>query len=261
MINEFLNFIKILQKNVLSIKINLFFIFIIYFTQIKIIKAQCNKDEIIIEGSSCFNNIIIFDNGYRAGQFTIRKDGVLLIEYSSGNNRLFYGLKSNGRGFFKNELKTKEIEIQSNVYLDSEHIEGRYESKNKIVYLYNDEFQENPYIFSVSSYIGLNELHYFDDEGNNNHKIWLNLDFFGIIDHIYSFQFSLLEFNNNIYYAVYIIARNQEGYGYSYVISKFNFKDSNNQKLFSNRQFNDNYNNRIISAFIFSQYNYLAVFF
>ena len=244
-------------------KIHFFFIFLIHFTQIKIIMVigQCNKNDKIKEGSSCFNNIIIFDNGYRAGQFTIRKDGVLLIEYSSGNNRLFYGFKSNGRGFFKNEMKSNEIDIQSDSFIDSEHIVERYESRNKIVYLYNDEFQENPYIFSVSSYIGLNELHYFDDEGNNNHKIWLNLDFFGINEHIYSFQFSLLEFNNNIYYAVYIIARNQEGYGYPYVISKFNFKDSNNQELDSKREFNDNYNNRIISAFIFSDYNYLAVFF
>ena len=182
MIFKVFNIIKILKKNVYKMKTNFFFIFLIHFTQIKIIMVigQCNKDDKIIEGSSCFNNIIIFDNCYRASQFTRRKDGVLLIEYSSGNKRLFYGLKSNGRGFFKNELKTKEIEIQSNVYLDSEHIEGRYESKNKIVYLYNDESQENPYIFSISAYIGLNELHYFDDEGNNNHKTWLNTDFFRI---------------------------------------------------------------------------------
>ena len=128
MINEFLNFIKILQKNVLSIKINLFFIFIIYFTQIKIIKAQCNKDEIIIEGSSCFNNIIIFDNGYRAGQFTIRKDGVLLIEYSFINKRLFYGLKKNGRGFFLNEATNKEIIIQNYTGIYPENSVARYES-------------------------------------------------------------------------------------------------------------------------------------
>ena len=99
MINEFFNFIKILQKNVFTREIYFFFIFMIYFTQIKIIIGQCNKDEIIIEGSSCFNNIIIFDNGYRSGQFTIRKDGVLLIEYSSDNERLFYGLKTNGKIF------------------------------------------------------------------------------------------------------------------------------------------------------------------
>ena len=247
------NIIKILQKNVLSIKINLFFIFIIYFTQIKIIMVigQCNKDDKIIEGSSCFNNIIIFDNGYRAGQFTIRKDGVLLIEYSSENKRLFYGLKSNGRGFFKNELKTKEIEIQSNVNLNSKQIVERYESKNKIVYLYNDESQENPYIFSVSSYKSLNELHYFDDEGNNIHKTWLNMAFFRIDDmerYIFSFQFSLLEGNNNIYYAAYIqkyrtnyeLSKDESN---SYTLSKFKFLYSDNHELVLTEEFQDNYNN------------------
>ena len=102
-------------------KICFFFILFIYFSQIKIIIGQCPKDDIIKEGSSCFNNINIFGNGYRSGQFTIRKDGVLLIEYSSSNKRLFYGLKLNGRGFFINEATTKEIIIKESLK-DSEHI-------------------------------------------------------------------------------------------------------------------------------------------
>ena len=222
MINEFFNFIKILQKNVFTREIYFFFIFLFYFSQIKMIIGQCDKDDIIKEGSSCFNNIIIFDKGYRAGQFTIRKDGVLLIEYSSGNKRLFYGLKSNGRGFFKNEETNKKIYIQSDILFRLEEVVKRHESRNKIVYLYNDESQENPYIFSISAYIGLNELHHFDDKGNNNHRTWLNLDFFGIDRSLYvfSYQFSLLEGKNNGYYSAYIQSINEEHKSQSYSLSK-----------------------------------------
>ena len=56
-----------------------FCIFIILF-QIKIINGQWNKDDIIKNGSTCFNRIIRFVPFYRAGQFTIRKDGFLFIE-------------------------------------------------------------------------------------------------------------------------------------------------------------------------------------
>ena len=140
---------------------------------------------------------------------------------------------------------------------------ARYESRNKIVYLYNDESQENPYIFSISAYIGLNEHHHFDDEGNNNHRTWLNLDFFGIDRSLYvfSYQFSLLEGNNNIYYTAYIKTINREHRSQSYTLSKFKFINSNEHELLLSREFNDNYNNRIVSAFIFEYYNILAVCF
>ena len=104
------------------------FIFLFHLTCIKIILGQCNNDSKIIEGSSCFNKIIRFDNGYRAGQFTIRKDGVLLIEYSFINKRLFYGLKKNGRGFFLNEATNKEIIIQNYTGIYPENSVARYES-------------------------------------------------------------------------------------------------------------------------------------
>ena len=59
--------------------------------------------------TSCFNEIIKFQGSYRAGQFTIRNDGVLLTEFSSGAKRLFYGLNPNGRGYF-NDTTNKIID-------------------------------------------------------------------------------------------------------------------------------------------------------
>ena len=56
----------------------------------------------------------------------------------------------------------------------------RYESKNMLVSLSNDASQDTQYIFSLSSYYGLTELHYFDNNGNNNHKTWVTTNFLGI---------------------------------------------------------------------------------
>ena len=80
-----------------------FLIFLILVQINKISNEDCSSSSKISISStrtSCFNEIIKFQGSYRAGQFSIRNDGVLLIEYSSGKKRLFYGLNPNGRGYF-----------------------------------------------------------------------------------------------------------------------------------------------------------------
>ena len=47
----------------------------------------------------------------------------------------------------------------------------------------------------------------------------------------------------------------------SYTLSKFNFTSSNECKTPVTVEFNDNYDNRIVCAFIFEHYSYLAVIF
>ena len=136
-----------------------------------------------------------------------------------------------------------------------------------MVYLSDDSSKEKPYIFSVSSYISSVELHYFDNEGNNSYKTWLNLDFFKIDDnyrHIFSYQFSLLEGKNNIYYAAYIQKKginDGRDYGISYNISEFKFLDPNTSDLILNKEFDGNFDDRIISALIYEKYELLAIFF
>ena len=256
------------NRNILIKNIYFILFLFIFFIQIKTFNSQCNKDAIIKDGSQCFNRIIRFVPYYRAGQFTIRKDGVLFIEYSSSNKRLFYSLKINGRGYFPNDATYKEIEIQSNSKDNNNNIiNTRLESKNILIYLSNDSNQENPYIFSVSSFKSLTELHIFDKEGNNSHKTWLTTDFFEIQDkrkYIFSHQFSLIEGYNNEYFAVYIQyagTSNTEDYSNSYTISKFKFNDLDNRQHLKSIEFYWNYNNRIVSAFNFVKYDYLAVFF
>ena len=61
-------------------------------------------------------------------------------------------------------------------------IDGRYESKNIIVYLTSDTEHNTPYIFSISSFVALAELHYFDEDFNLSYETWKATDFLGITD-------------------------------------------------------------------------------
>ena len=254
------------KRNISPKNIYFILLYLIFLIQIKSFNSQCTKDSIIKDGSQCFNRIIRFVPYYRGGQFTISKDGVLFIEYSSENKRLFYSLKTNGRGYFPNDATYKEIEIQSNIYVDNNLINSRLESKNILIYLSNDSEQKNPYIFSVSAFKSVTELHRFDNEGNNTHNTWLTTNFFNTENHriIFSYQFSLIEGDNNIYYAVYIQysgTTNGEDYSNSYTISKFQFHGLDNQQHLQREEYACNYDNRIVSAFYFSKHNSLAVFF
>ena len=59
----------------------------------------------LITNSDCFNNVLYIggqDKIYRAGHFAINTKGDLIVEYSSNQYRLFYGLKKNGKFFFPN---------------------------------------------------------------------------------------------------------------------------------------------------------------
>ena len=83
-------------------KIYFAFIFLLLLVQIpKLNCDDCASWSAIKFGSTCFNEIIHIIG--RSGQFTVRKDGVLVVEFSNEGKRLFYGLKPNGRGVFQNE--------------------------------------------------------------------------------------------------------------------------------------------------------------
>ena len=245
------------------------FLFIFIFSSlIQGIEGQCSSSSKIEDSSTCFNGIIRFGGGYRAGQFSIMNDGLLYIEYSSDRNRLFFGLKSNGRGIFPNDATNKELSVETNSYdYENNLATERYESRNIIVYMSNDNLHLTPYIFSVSSYKGLTELHYFDNNGNNSHKTWLTPSFFGINDkkrYIFSFQFNLLEGDSNLYYATYVQYKGtnekKDDYSVSYTLSKFKFNSLDTYEKQTN-EFGDNYDNRIVSSFIMDNYHVLVVFF
>ena len=255
------------NQRIISISNTKFFpfkyILILILTLIQLNKYECgscSSSSKISDTSTCFNEIIKFPLYYRAGQFTVRKDGVLFIEYSNGGSRLFYGLNTNGRGYFQDEESTKKIRIEA-----ISSVNQRYESKNILVYLKTDTNRRYQYILSVSSYICLVELHDLD---NNKIKTWLTSSFLGITDekYVFSHQFSLIEKKDeNVYYAAYVqyeaLNINKEAYSISYTLTKFAIKDFSSDNIKTKMQFFDNYDNRIVSAFILEKYQYLIVFF
>ena len=65
-----------------SSKINFFNLIIIIFLRINSINSSCSNGDKITE-ESCFNNLIIIQNYYRAGQFVTDKKGNMFILYSN----------------------------------------------------------------------------------------------------------------------------------------------------------------------------------
>ena len=254
-------------------KLRHYFTFIFLLLLIQIPKSDCDGCVAwtpIKFGSTCFNGIIHIDG--RSGQFSIRKDGVLIVEFSNEGKRLFYGLKPNGRGVFPDENALFELDPITKAYKSNgNEVYKRYESKNLLVYLKNDAEQKTPYILSVSSYNSLTELHYFDENMSNSHKVWKTTDFFNINDgerYIFSYQFAVLEGKANTYYAIYVQYKDyymkdgeRHDYSVSYTLSKFTFTNANERVVSTPIEVEDNFDNRIVSAFIFEEFNCLAVFF
>ena len=137
---------------------------------------------------ACFNDIIKINNKkYRAGQIKVNKNTDIIIEYSDndpGDSRLFYSLKENGRGFYENEEVRKEISLSSDQYFTDDkhdnkkyHIIGRYECINDFIYLKADTSRTKQYLFSISSFASLTELH---DIEKGTYQQWVTTDFIHI---------------------------------------------------------------------------------
>ena len=90
--NKFLNIIIIL---LILIKIKLYY-------------CQKCKNVYTLDNPECFNNVLVIKSPFRAGQFAKNKEGDLIVEYSSGEKRLFFGLHKNGKYYYNNELHYKE---------------------------------------------------------------------------------------------------------------------------------------------------------
>ena len=80
----------------------LFFVLLVLISIPRLNCDGCTENSIIkLKDDSCFNGVIHIIG--RCGQFNSRKDGVLIVHYSDGSKRIFFGLKENGRGTFQNE--------------------------------------------------------------------------------------------------------------------------------------------------------------
>lgn len=138
----------------------------------------------------CNSKMLIFDsNQYRAGHFAFKSNGDMVIEYSCDNYRLFYGLKSNGKYFFKNENNEQSATKETTITYNDNACQ-RYESKNIFVSINNKE-----YLFSISDDENtVAELYDFKDENRIEYKVNTMKNFLG--NTIYSYVFSLLKIDS-----------------------------------------------------------------
>ena len=223
----------------------------------------------------CFNDIIKFsDKKYRAGHTLTKKDNTVVIMFSDdspGDSRLFYTLKENGRGFYENDEPIKVITLTDLGYFGSVKYIGRYESINEFVYLSDDTNREKQYVFSVSSYVSLTELH---DIENGIYQKWKTFDFFTIEEahYIFSYRFSLFEWKESrVYFCAFVEFEDKndqdEDYSISYTIVRFKLdRDTSGNQISSKVvekkiEYENNFDNRIVSAIPMEKYDCIIVFY
>lgn len=151
---------------------------------------------------------------YRAGHLAFNSQGDMIIEYSYERDRLFFGLKQNGRYFFENngtEKATKELEIQE---LNDNY--QRYEAQNLFISI--KDINNIQYLLSISAYYVI-ELFDINNINKNDYKINKNTEYF--FSDFDSLVFSVLSKNNsNEYFVIYL-----SNYDHNCYIKKIEFSN------------------------------------
>ena len=211
--------------------------------------GDCIIDNLIIK-TQWLNNIFLFDSkNYRAGHFAFNSNGDMIIEYSYREYRLFFGLKKNGKFFFKNEneneILTKEVELVGTNL-------NRYESKNIFISTPNSDKE---YLFSIGVDSTIVELH---DLETGNYTICSTNDFLGKT--IYSYIFSLMELTIDDY-KEYLIAHIYQTK--NYILQKFSFSGFNLNSISKNdsESISIGFDNRIVSSFIMESLSIIVLFY
>ena len=111
--------------------------------------------------SICSNkNILIFNSShYISGHAAFTSNGDMIIDYSYGNKRLFYGLKKNGKNYFDENEGSNSTKMITVGEIDDEC----YQARNIFISLNNSDGNKQ-YLFSISSKSNTIEL--FDLERN-----------------------------------------------------------------------------------------------
>ena len=239
-------------------------IFIIIIILIKIHKLYCHncKQINILENSECFNIIYINTSSYRSGHFAKNKNGDIIVEYSSNEKRLFYGLYKNGKYIYEEDSHFKEITISGIEYKNIIY-KGRYESDNIFVSTKDDITKSKEYLLSLSSFKTLIELYDI-----KNGLIYSNITEKVFNNGIFSYQFSLFELiknDMNTYICIYNHDNDSNEYqiGDYFSIKKLYFyENTENQidvKLMLSSHKIQVRSSRIINGFITEDSNYIYV--
>ena len=182
------------------------------------------------------------------GQFAINKKGDMIIEYSSLNSRLFYGMRKNGEGFFNG----KYIQILNNV------TGKRYESLNSFISLNNSE-DDTQYLISLGANETIVELYDIEKDLNNesNYRMNITADILG--NSVYSFVNTLIELNNGTEYFFFYI------YDHTYMLQVLSFSGLNLENIILRKKatspgLTGNVENRMVDGIIVNEEYILLLF-
>ena len=213
---------------------NFFFNFVLFNLDLMQI---CNLDTNIL------NNVLVFDSkNYRAGHFAFNSNGDMIIEYSSSNSRLFYGLKKNGKFFFKdenqNEIPIKEITLGNNNNY-------RYESRNIFISLKNDS-NSKEYLFSSGTQNSMTELFDLNNLNIDNCKLKTTSEY--LSNTIFSYTFSLLTIDGSKEYLIIFLSQSNN----NVIIQKLSFSnfEIDNSQIIGAKSISTTLVNRIVNSFM-----------
>ena len=248
------------MRKKLIFKTKTYLLLLIFLIQFILIASNTCKSNAKISNTDCFTDLIKFDQKkYRAGHAIATENGELLIEFSlddDSSERLFYGLKKNGRNYFPNDSFIKIIDVGSD-----ESRKNRYESLNRLVKINDGSNDGKEYILSISTYRTVMELY---DIETWDFKIKNSISYIG--NQIFSFKFQILEATYNNNYVYFIAFSHKDNYwenglyvgteeGPYVSIARFQFSsldfDSTlvNHTMIENNKFSD----RVITSFIIDE--------
>ena len=198
------------------------------------------------------NNIIVINSRhYRAGSFAFNSNGDMVIEYSYQNFRLFYGLKKNGKGYFKNNNNNIETEFKEITIADDSNSNKRFESRSLFISLENDE-SNNQYYFNIGTDVSITELINLD---TGNYITKGTNDFLGHT--VYSYAFSLLSVESKKYFLIFLSKESNFNCKIEQIsFSSFSF-DNVTKEI--KKTLGTTLDNRIVNGFIFG--NKINVFY
>ena len=202
------------------------FYIITIFQIFNFIKAETTED--LIDKTQMINNIIYIGNiSYRYMNFASYSNGDMVVEttcYPENIGRMFYGLKSNGRPFFKNKSNNKETPYYSINVEDAGENYKSLEGDGIIIKLSSNENNGKEYFLSISKMACNAELFDFD-----NDKVYTKtVNSFTTFSYINSLRNALIPLSstNTEYY--YIFGFSGFNYQQKYWLQKHIFNSLNN---------------------------------
>ena len=202
------------------------FSIVIVFHIFNFIKTETTEES--IDKTQKINNIIYIGNiTYRYMSFASYSNGDMVVEstcYPESRGRMFYGLKNNGRPFFKDKSNNKETPYYS-INIKSDNFR-KFEGVGIIIKLSNRENNGKEYFFSISKLECNAEL--FDFE--NDMVYTKNVDSFTTLSDLNSLRNTIIPLSDSNSEYIYIFGFSAKPYGvwHRFLLQKHKFDNLSN---------------------------------